>query len=446
MKRLLSIIGVVALATVGLLATPASANALATGFEPPAWHTGDPNQNDWTVDLKYDAEVVTPGIFGTQAMRISNGFADGGFTGQLTSDTVAQAGEAAALSHFEAEFTIQPTKATLQTDLKISISPQSGGGARMSYLRFEDQASGIHVYFDDVTGTSDPANFNETDIVTLNRTSPHSVRFVMDFVAGPSNDVVKIYIDGMLEITGTSWENYYRYDDESNAGIPPANWTTRPVDSLMFRAGGAAALSNAGEGFLIDDVTLQSGSVSVAAPDITGISPASGPVGTALTITGTHLSGASVTVGGKAAVITSISDTKIVTSVPSGLAAGAASVVVTTAGGTDSIGFTVTTTPTPTPTTYSRWLTFDCHHGGSLVADGYVHGAVAAAYDRVPVKIQRRTVYGWRTIGYDRTNHNGWYREVIPDRDGRYRAVALQHTHADGTIYLRAVSPVHVHR
>ena len=37
----------------------------------------------------------------------------------------------------------------------------------------------------------------------------------MDFVDGPSNDVVRVYIDGVLVHTGTSWENYYRYDPEA---------------------------------------------------------------------------------------------------------------------------------------------------------------------------------------------------------------------------------------
>jgi IPT/TIG domain len=88
-------------------------------------------------------------------------------------------------------------------------------------------------------------------------------------------------------------------------------------------------------------------------PDITSISPTSGPVGTVLTITGTNLSGATVTVGGKTAVVTSNNGTTLVTSVPSGVAAGAVSVVVTTAGGSDSIGFTVTTAATPTITSFT---------------------------------------------------------------------------------------------
>jgi hypothetical protein len=92
---------------------------------------------------------------------------------------------------------------------------------------------------------------------------------------------------------------------------------------------------------------------SSLAPDITAVSPTSGPVGTVLTITGTNLSGASVTIGGKAAVVTSNTAGSIVTSVPSGVTAGIVSIVVTTASGSDSIGFTVTTTAAPTITSFT---------------------------------------------------------------------------------------------
>jgi hypothetical protein len=75
------------------------------------------------------------------------------------------------------------------------VSPDDGQGGRMSYLRFEDQPDGVHVFFDDVT---DPgpfptvATFNETDIATLSRTRSHSIRFSIDFKPGPGNDVVRI--------------------------------------------------------------------------------------------------------------------------------------------------------------------------------------------------------------------------------------------------------------
>ena len=166
--------------------------------------------------------------------------------------------------HFEAQFDIASTMLAQQAGLALSVAPDRGDGARMSYLRFEDTATGIDVFFDDVQGTTNPANFVETQIATgLSRSSVHTAKFVIDFVSGPSNDVVKIYMDGVLVHTGTSWENYYRFDSESN---PTLVSNSRTVDSLLFRAGGDSVPSNLGKGYLFDNVSLFSGPTPVVVP------------------------------------------------------------------------------------------------------------------------------------------------------------------------------------
>ena len=81
----------------------------------------------------------------------------------------------------------------------------------MSYLRFEDRADGVHVYFDGTTATG---GFTETDIATLNRASAHSIRFLITFKTGA--DDVKVFIDGKRLISDTTWENYYH--DPRRAG------------------------------------------------------------------------------------------------------------------------------------------------------------------------------------------------------------------------------------
>jgi hypothetical protein len=126
----------------------------------------------------------------------------------------------------------------------------------MSYVGFEDTPTGIHAITYDVT---DPgplpttADFAEVDLGTLDRASSHLVRFSIDFADGPDNDVVKIYIDGTLVHTGPSWEDYYRYDSEQS----PGGNEVPTVDSLLFRAGGAAAPATAGNGYLIDAVRVE---------------------------------------------------------------------------------------------------------------------------------------------------------------------------------------------
>ena len=113
----------------------------------------------------------------------------------------------------------------------------------MSYLRFVDQADRVHVFFDGTTTTGD---FMEKDIATLKRASAHTIRFQINFKKGA--DDVKIFIDGKRLISDTTWENYYRELDQQVA----------PISKMLFRAGGTAAPTTVGNGFLIDNLTLTS--------------------------------------------------------------------------------------------------------------------------------------------------------------------------------------------
>jgi hypothetical protein len=220
-------------------------------------------QNGWTSTGPYDQAVVrnTYGYaaFGCQSLRLSNAVTSGSFGDQTFSAPAAQpAGETVANNHYEASFDIASTQNTEQTGLSISVSPDRGDGSRMSYLRFQDSPTGIAVYFDDVTTTTNPASWNEDQVATLDRTVPHTVKFVIDFVDGPSNDVVKIYIDGTLVKTGTTWENYYRFDSESNSE------PVRTVDSLLFRAAGTSAPLTNGNGLLFDNVAVTTSAVQAS--------------------------------------------------------------------------------------------------------------------------------------------------------------------------------------
>lgn len=251
----------------------ALADASTITFEPTDYHLGNINgQDGWSKTGPYDAVVSSSfGVtgFSSQSLRISNAVTSGGFGDQTFAKPLTDAaGEAGSTdgafsrgtlqNHFEASFDIRPMQLSQQSGLAISVSPDRGDGSRMSYLRFADQSDGVHVYFDDVTGVGSPANFVETDIATLSRGINHNIKFVMDFKDGPSNDVVKIYIDSALIKTGTSWENYYRYDSESSAEQSP-----RIVKTLLFRAAGTAALATNGLGYLFDNVSLAS---SISAP------------------------------------------------------------------------------------------------------------------------------------------------------------------------------------
>ena len=146
------------------------------------------------------------------------------------------------------EFTFKTATQDRQPGLAVSVSPTGDGGSRMSYVRLEDGYDGVRVFFRDAT-------FNDKWIATLNRQDAHKIKFVTTFVPGYDNDVVRVYIDGDQKVCGTSWENYYRFDEQHDPTV---------TDRLMWRLNVDPAnqqqrddLHRTG-GFLFDDVTSRS--------------------------------------------------------------------------------------------------------------------------------------------------------------------------------------------
>jgi hypothetical protein len=278
-------IGIVTLG-IALFCNPAAsfADSLSVNFESPTYTPGSiSGQDGWSnaVNPSYDQAVVTNtygySSFGGQAFRLSDAvtsgsFGDWVFAKPLTNGVGESSATAGSFSvgtrqtHFETQFDIASTVPNAQQPgLHVSVSPDRGDGSRMSYLRFEDGTSGIDVFFDDVQGTTNPANFVETQVASgLNRTVPHTVKLTLDTIDGPSNDVVKVYIDGTLVHTGTSWENYYRYDSEASTEQSP-----RIVKTVIFQARGTATPADAGKGFLFDNFS-QLSTILVGPPTNTG--------------------------------------------------------------------------------------------------------------------------------------------------------------------------------
>jgi len=159
----------------------------------------------------------------------------------------------------------------------------------MSYVRFEDSPTGISLFFDDYRdnapfgspgtpltaglGCGDEDQFTDTMIATVSRNQPHVVKIAMDLLPGPRNDVVNVYVDGALMITGTSWEDYFRWCTESGGGTGTAADQSRTVDSVLFRVGGATGVNhpaNAGKGFFIDNLVSTSARVPADKDDCKG--------------------------------------------------------------------------------------------------------------------------------------------------------------------------------
>ncbi len=287
LRILIAMVAMLAVAALAGSATSARADAVGPiTFETGQGYTlGNINgQNGWS-DSGFDANVASvsgfPAAngygFGSQALQISDAFTSGAFGNQTFAPALGQpAGEATPQRFFTASFKIGTTQAAQQcvgcvdsdnnpNPLHLSVSPDNGSGGRMSYLRFEDQADGVHVIFSDVTDTGPYyklATFNETDIATLTRTTSHTIDFSIHFIPGPGNDVVKVRIDGVLKATGTTWEDYYRYDNENQgSGTSPPTTST-----LEFREGGAANSADLGQGFLIDNVWTDSNATAACLP------------------------------------------------------------------------------------------------------------------------------------------------------------------------------------
>jgi len=310
MKRLGLLATVVALVAVYSMA---SADSVSTTFEPPAYTLGSVNlqpagnPQHWGGQTPYMAAVglpINPAIdqavvggsgrpasFGVQSWRISNAYTSGSFGDMpFSPGTVNEAGETAApnaglsggarQNHFEASWSIASADAggVVDNDSYFSASPDRGDGARMSYLRFEDRPAGVSIVFSEyrdnapfgslgspataALGCGDEDGWFDTVVATVSRNAPHSVRLAIDFVDGPRNDVVNVYVDGALMMTGTTWEDYFRWCTESGGGTGTAAADqSRTVDSVIFRVGGdqgVTHLANAGKGFFIDNVATAS--------------------------------------------------------------------------------------------------------------------------------------------------------------------------------------------
>jgi hypothetical protein len=236
MKRLI-IFAAIVFAALGLAGIATADSQGPITFESPTYSVGNINgqngPNGWSNTGGYDANVATVstsnfaaasayGSYGDQALQISNFKGSGSFGDQTFAPLLtAPAQQGTSLTHFVATFSIGTTTTDLQPGLSISVSPDNGQGARMSYLRFDDQTNGVHVYFDDLRNTK---AFKERDIATLTRGTPHTITFSLDLKA--STDSAKITIDGKLAASGTTWESYY----------PLAGEPVPDVATMLFRA------------------------------------------------------------------------------------------------------------------------------------------------------------------------------------------------------------------
>lgn len=189
--------------------------------------------------------------------------------------------------------------------------------------------------------------------------------------------------------------------------------------------------------------------VPVPAPTITSFTPAFGPPGASVTITGTNFSGTvsgvsftttGVTFNNVAATFVVNSATQITATVPSTATTGR--IRVTNGGGTAT-----SATDFIVSKTHSRSVTLKLKKhvvasGSVSVSDGFT-----ACVASVPVKIQRKGGGGgWKNVGSTTTSSTGSYKKKVKDKEGKYRARVTKVVLNNGVdLCLKATSPVRKH-
>jgi hypothetical protein len=280
-----------------VLAPYAYADSSSFDFE--GYTVGNVNgQDGWsqtgTGSHGYDVAIVdnTYGYaaFGSKSLRISNAVTSGAFGDQAFARNLAEeAGETSAYSRFPTA-TRQPyfvaqwdfastVPGAEQPGLSVVASPYPGdsSASRMSWVQMTDGPTGLAVNFQDyhdvapfgslatpADGCSASDNFVVTTLASgLSRAVPHTIRIEMAMPDGPMNDVVKLYVDGALKYTGTTWEDYFRWCE----GPPTAPVReSRTARTMLFRTGGTAVPATLGNGFLVDNLSILSAGIPAPAP------------------------------------------------------------------------------------------------------------------------------------------------------------------------------------
>jgi hypothetical protein len=223
------------------------------------------------------------------------------------------------------------------------------------------------------TATALSSGFTYVAVPTVTTISPASG----PLAGGAAVTIIGTALTDATAVTfgGTNAASFTVNSDTQITAITPAK-AVGPVTVAVMTAGGTGSKS--------------SGYTYVAAPTVTGVSPASGPAagGTGVTITGTNLTGATVVKfdGIAATGVTVVSATSITATTPAD-AAGAADVAVTTAGGTGTkmsaftyIG-TLAITAAPGNFSYSANLTGDVLPLTSSFAVGVDAGGTVAGWN-----------------------------------------------------------------
>ena len=254
------------------------------------WTTTDQWGNDaWgNTGTAFDEAIVDLGS--NKVWRVSNAVTTGGLSAQPFSFSSEQvAGETGAAlwndygpdhtsplrpplpgayattNCFYGQFDFKSATGGAQAGLQIQVSPGARQvDGRMSYIQLvDDGANGFDLFFYETGSVDNIWGNSSIEIASdLSYTDYHSIGIGMEFVDGLNgnygNDVVSVYVDGVLVHTGTSWETWARSGPYSSGEL-------HAVDALGFNLRGSAA-NVAGGGFYIDNVIVSNECMTTTVP------------------------------------------------------------------------------------------------------------------------------------------------------------------------------------
>ncbi len=219
--------------------------------------TNDPNRPDAVVD-----------VGGNHEFQMSSDPASGDFAGPYSPALSVSAGEADAGATYTGESIKFDFKAVNGTPDGSRLEIDFGNPSvddRNNFLVIESfPSTGIRIAVSEPTPDGQDFTGDETDPApndwrelasNVDPTTSHTLEMRLDYVDGPNNDVIDVYLDGKLIGTTTTFENYHD-------GITPdhiANATINQTDSVFFRpsANGSPQDGPGGQnqGFLIDNLS-----------------------------------------------------------------------------------------------------------------------------------------------------------------------------------------------
>jgi hypothetical protein len=157
---------------------------------------------------------------------------------QLSSPAIAEVGEpstGAEYSVFTAAFTIDAETYLAQPGQAIEVSADKNGNRSGGGIVFRHDANNqltMSTYWADAGSEADDADWNNST-ATIGFSGPIKIRYVVEYKVG-APDVVKVYADGVLRITGEGYEAYHE------AVASPK----QTVDSLLFRTSRSVPVPN----------------------------------------------------------------------------------------------------------------------------------------------------------------------------------------------------------